>query len=54
MITRELLQRVIGEPSATQLFFVCGPPGMTKTVSKVLAEMRVPLRRIHSEHFDMV
>lgn len=54
MITRDVLQRLVRETSATQLFFVCGPPGMTKAVSKALAEMRVPLRRIHSEHFDMV
>lgn len=53
-ITRELIERVAGPARDGCVYFVCGPPGMTKAVTEHLRALGVPLRRIHSEHFDMV
>ena len=34
--------------------FVCGPPGMTHSVLRAMRELRVPVRQLHSEDFEMV
>jgi predicted ferric reductase len=33
--------------------YVCGPPGMIETVSDALAELGVPRRQVHNEHFEL-
>lgn len=33
--------------------FVCGPPGMTHSVLRAMRELRVPVRQLHSEEFEM-
>jgi predicted ferric reductase len=33
--------------------YVCGPPGMTHNVLRALRELRVPVRQLHSEDFEM-
>lgn len=33
--------------------FVCGPRGMTHNVLRVMRELRVPVRQLHSEEFEM-
>jgi predicted ferric reductase len=34
--------------------YVCGPPGMTHNVLRAMRELRVPVRQLHSEDFEMV
>ncbi|MGZ4535855.1 MAG: ferredoxin reductase family protein [Nocardioidaceae bacterium] len=34
--------------------YVCGPAGMTHTVLRALRELRVPVRQLHSEEFEML
>ncbi len=34
--------------------YVCGPPGMTHDVLRALRELRVPVRQLHSEEFEML
>lgn len=33
--------------------YVCGPPGMTHNVLRAMRELRVPVRQLHSENFEM-
>src|SRR3954453_14936726 len=33
--------------------YVCGPPGMTHNVLRALRELRVPVRQLHSEDFEL-
>ena len=33
--------------------YVCGPAGMTHNVLRAMRELRVPLRQLHSEDFEM-
>ena len=53
IITPDLLKKQIIPAAREFTFFVCGPIGMNKVARKTLHELGVPLRRIHSEHFDM-
>ena len=34
--------------------YVCGPPGMAHNVLRSLRELRVPVRQLHSEEFEML
>jgi predicted ferric reductase len=34
--------------------YVCGPPGMNHHVLRALRELRVPVRQLHSEEFEML
>jgi predicted ferric reductase len=34
--------------------YVCGPPGMTHNVLRAMRQLRVPVRQLHSEQFEMV
>jgi predicted ferric reductase len=34
--------------------YVCGPPGMTHNVLRAMRELRVPVRQLHSEEFEML
>jgi predicted ferric reductase len=53
-ITRELLQRHLPGNHAALEYFLCGPTPMTVSAERSLGAMGVPLRRIHTELFDMV
>ena len=53
-ITRELLQRHLPGNHAVLEYFLCGPTPMTVSVEHSLNVLGVPLRRVHSELFDMV
>jgi ferredoxin-NADP reductase len=33
--------------------YVCGPPGMTHNVLRAMRELRVPVRQLHSEEFEL-
>ena len=33
--------------------YVCGPPGMTRYVLRAMRELRVPVRQLHYEDFEM-
>ena len=33
--------------------YVCGPAGMTHNVLRAMRELRVPVRQLHSEDFEM-
>src|SRR6478735_2519151 len=33
--------------------YVCGPPGMTHNVLRAMRELRVPVRQLHSEDFEL-
>jgi len=53
-ITRDLLQRHLPANHAGLEYFLCGPTPMTASVERSLDAIGVPLRRIHTELFDMV
>ena len=53
LVTADLLRRNLGPEAAALTYFVCGPVAMTHVVQDALSRMEVPLRRIHSEHFEM-
>ena len=52
-ISRDILQRHLPENRADYEYFICGPRPMIVNMEKYLRELGVPLRRIHSELFDM-
>jgi predicted ferric reductase len=53
-IDRHRLERLCGGRFAERAFYVCGPPGLLKTVIDALARSRVPARRIHTEIFSFL
>jgi len=53
-ITREMLQRHLPANHVALEYFLCGPTPMTASVEHSLDAIGVPLRRIHTELFDMV
>ncbi len=53
-ITRELLQRHLPGNHVELEYFLCGPTPMTASLEHSLDAIGVPLRRIHTELFDMV
>jgi predicted ferric reductase len=54
LVGRELLERVLPEDRQSLVYFLCGPEPMSDAVQDALGELGVPLRRVHSELFDMV
>ena len=52
-MTREMLERHLPENYREMQYFICGPQAMTKAVEGFLHELGVPMRRIHTELFDM-
>jgi predicted ferric reductase len=52
-VTRELLQRNLPADLAALEFFLCGPTPMTDSIEHSLNAIGVPMRRVHTELFDM-
>jgi predicted ferric reductase len=54
-LTAEILERHLASRRHLDLqYFVCGPPPMMELVEKELRRQGVPLKRLHSELFDLV
>jgi predicted ferric reductase len=53
-ITKELLQKVLPSDAQKYEHFLCGPKPMSDAVQQRLHALRVPLRQVHSELFDLV
>jgi predicted ferric reductase len=53
-VTRSLLDRVLPSQRRDAEYFVCGPLGMIHSVENALRSLGVPMRRCHSELFDLV
>jgi predicted ferric reductase len=53
IITAELLQKHLPPDSQATEYFVCGPEPMMDAVEKALMERGVPIRRRHSERFNI-
>lgn len=53
-ITPEVLQAILPDNAEKYTYFMCGPKPMTDAVQLGLHALRVPLRQIHFELFDMV
>ena len=54
MISEDLLGRHLPEDRSCRDYFICGPVPMTELTEKALVKLKVPLRKIHSELFDLV
>jgi predicted ferric reductase len=54
LITREILQHHLPGNHAALEYFLCGPTPMTASIERSLDAIGVPLRRVHTELFDMV
>lgn len=52
-ITRDVLARHLPADLAGLQFYVCGPSPMIRLAEAALGELGVPLRRVHSEIFDL-
>jgi predicted ferric reductase len=52
--SKELLQRHLPVGRGDIVYFVCGPTAMIDVVERSLYALGVPLRRLHSELFDLV
>lgn len=53
-LTQEVLMRHLPENHLALEYFLCGPTPMTASVERSLDAIGVPLRRVHTELFDMV
>ncbi len=53
-ITREVLERHLPSDRSEPQYFICGPEKMTQAMEKLLFDLGAPLRRVHSELFDLV
>ena len=53
-IHQELLQKHLPSNRDTLEYFICGPSQMRGAVEKALHSLQVPLKRVHSELFDLV
>lgn len=51
-IDTEILKRNVGDFTKRE-YFVCGPPLMMRDIEKMLFDLSVPKRRIHSERFAL-
>ncbi len=47
------LRRLVGDLWSRDVY-VCGPPGMTHGVLRTLRELRVPVRQLHHEEFELL
>lgn len=54
LVTKELLARVLPQNCRELEYFVCGPKPMNRMVEHGLESLRVPLRQVHTELFDLV
>jgi len=54
LINHEILRSHIDERWSQAEFFICGPGAMRIAVEKSLHRLEVPLRRMHSELFELV
>ena len=54
LITPALLQKYLSAEVHTHEYFLCGPKPMSDAVQKELHDLKIPLRKIHFELFDMV
>jgi predicted ferric reductase len=52
-VDSQVMARHVPEPRASLHFFVCGPTPMIRLVEAGLDHLRVPLRQLHSEIFDL-
>lgn len=52
-MTRAILERYLPADFREYHYFICGPQAMTQAVESFLHQLRVPLRHIHTELFDM-
>jgi predicted ferric reductase len=52
-ITAEILDRHLGSQRHECLFFICGPIPMITAVEKALLELDIPLKKIHTENYEM-
>jgi len=53
-LTRDVLEKHLPEDREMFHYFICGPEPMTDALEKVVYEMGVPLRRSHTEIFNLV
>ncbi len=53
-VDRDVLRRCVGEDVAGRTFYLCGPPGMLKSVLADLREMGVKDARIRTEIFSLI
>ena len=53
-IDGRLLDRVLPRHARHYDYFLCGPPGMVTAVGQQLRDRRIPIRRIHTERFEVV
>jgi predicted ferric reductase len=53
LITDDVLRRVLPRETRRAVYYLCGPEPMSDAVQHTLRDLGVPLRRIHSELFDM-
>lgn len=53
-VRRELLNKYLSANRYELEYFNCGPTQMRSSVEKALHNLRVPLKRVHSELFDLV
>ncbi len=54
MIRTELFQEHLTDRHKAYEFLICGPVGMLATTENALTQVGVPMRKIHSELFDLV
>ena len=54
LITQELLEKNLPENRQQLEYFLCGPKPMTQCTEAALHALRIPLRQVHSELFDLV
>jgi predicted ferric reductase len=54
MVDNHLLDRVLPSHAQHHDYFLCGPPGMVVAVGRLLRERGIPVRRIHTEQFEVV
>jgi len=53
-VTADLMQRILPPEPHKYTYFLCGPKPMADAVQQGLHALRVPMRNIHFELFDMV
>lgn len=52
-VTRDVLDRHLPPERSGLQYYVCGPTGMIRLAEQALSGLGVPLRRLHSELFDL-
>lgn len=53
-LTKEIVQRHLPAGYREQVYLMCGPAAMTAAAEKILANLGVPIGRVHTELFDLV